>query len=329
MELSEKLYKLRKDNNWSQEEIAEKMDVSRQTVSKWETNKAFPELNKLVKLSELYNITLDELVKDTIATEKIDDDIMYQKKKNKKVNIKILIFLIIVLLICFVIFTLNIIRRISILNDISSKYKSDFQSIGESKSGRIIEHITKREINNIKETYKEYIYYVSENEEKLLKIVDYEIDEFFDNPIEETYIDLTNKDEEGLYSNVTKVNLKDGSSQKIDDYEFDSPVLRVTSSLNNYYGIVWAWDKIPFESAIETVFDFNNKFMRNESSNYGWNNSNINNSKDNIYVVFNNHELYLLFENYEDDIKERIEKIDIQMHNDFQPTIEEVVFSEI
>ena len=64
MDLNEKLFELRKKNNWSQEELAEKLDVSRQTVSKWESSKSIPELDKLVKLSEIYGISLDELIKD-------------------------------------------------------------------------------------------------------------------------------------------------------------------------------------------------------------------------------------------------------------------------
>ena len=61
MNLNEKLFELRKKNGWSQEELAEKLDVSRQTVSKWESNNAVPELEKLIKLSEIYNPTDNEV----------------------------------------------------------------------------------------------------------------------------------------------------------------------------------------------------------------------------------------------------------------------------
>ena len=66
MKLNEKIYEYRKLNRWSQEELADKLDVSRQTVSKWEVGKAVPELEKLIKLAELFKITVDELVKDNI-----------------------------------------------------------------------------------------------------------------------------------------------------------------------------------------------------------------------------------------------------------------------
>lgn len=62
MNLGENLYRLRTQRNMSQGDVAEALEVSRQSVSKWENNSAVPELDKLVKLSELYGITLDELV---------------------------------------------------------------------------------------------------------------------------------------------------------------------------------------------------------------------------------------------------------------------------
>ena len=76
MDINERLYELRKNNNWSQEELAEKLNVSRQTVSKWESNKTIPELEKLVKLSEIYNISLDELIKG-VTSEDISKETLH------------------------------------------------------------------------------------------------------------------------------------------------------------------------------------------------------------------------------------------------------------
>ena len=63
MSLGERLAALRIKQGLSQGELAEKMDVSRQSVSKWETDASIPELDKLVALSELFQISLDELIK--------------------------------------------------------------------------------------------------------------------------------------------------------------------------------------------------------------------------------------------------------------------------
>ncbi len=63
MTLGERICRYRTERGMSQIEVAERLDVSRQSVSKWETDSAVPDLDKLVKLSELFGVTLDELVK--------------------------------------------------------------------------------------------------------------------------------------------------------------------------------------------------------------------------------------------------------------------------
>lgn len=62
MNLGENIYRLRTQHNMSQGDLADALDVSRQSVSKWENNSATPELEKLLKMSELFGVTLDELV---------------------------------------------------------------------------------------------------------------------------------------------------------------------------------------------------------------------------------------------------------------------------
>lgn len=62
MKLGEKLYELRKEKNLSQEEVANILNVSRQTVSKWETGGTTPDFDKIVPLCNLYGITTDELL---------------------------------------------------------------------------------------------------------------------------------------------------------------------------------------------------------------------------------------------------------------------------
>ena len=62
MEFNNKLYELRKQKGLSQEELANKLNVSRQTVSKWELGDSTPDMEKLTGLSDLFEISLDELV---------------------------------------------------------------------------------------------------------------------------------------------------------------------------------------------------------------------------------------------------------------------------
>ena len=65
--LSEKIINLRKSRGWSQEELAEKLDVSRQSVSKWESGVSNPELDKIVAMSTLFGVSTDYLLKDGTA----------------------------------------------------------------------------------------------------------------------------------------------------------------------------------------------------------------------------------------------------------------------
>ncbi len=65
MNLGETIYRLRTEKNLSQGDLADALDVSRQSVSKWENNSATPELDKLVKLAQLFGVSLDELITGT------------------------------------------------------------------------------------------------------------------------------------------------------------------------------------------------------------------------------------------------------------------------
>ncbi|HIW74158.1 MAG TPA: helix-turn-helix transcriptional regulator [Firmicutes bacterium] len=65
--IADRLVRLRSARGWTQEELAEKLDVSRQAVSKWERAEASPDIDKLIALSRLYGVTLDELLETGIA----------------------------------------------------------------------------------------------------------------------------------------------------------------------------------------------------------------------------------------------------------------------
>ncbi len=79
MIFSEKLQILRKEKGLSQEKLAELLSVSRQAVSKWESGQTYPEIEKLIVLSDLFEITLDDLLKDK--------DTECESKDNNKIKI--------------------------------------------------------------------------------------------------------------------------------------------------------------------------------------------------------------------------------------------------
>ena len=65
MIFADKLITLRKKAGWSQEELAERLNVSRQSVSKWESAQSMPDIDKILQLSSLFSVTTDCLLKDT------------------------------------------------------------------------------------------------------------------------------------------------------------------------------------------------------------------------------------------------------------------------
>ena len=103
LELVEKLQKLRKDNNLSQEQLAEKIGVSRQAISKWERGEATPDSDNLICLAKIYNISLDELISYNMNEE---------SKKTKLMKIKdyVLVALLFIVTIIYLIlgFTLSL-----------------------------------------------------------------------------------------------------------------------------------------------------------------------------------------------------------------------------
>ena len=74
MTLQEKIIKLRKKNGWSQEELADKLYVTRQAVSKWESGNSLPDVEKIVHMSKLFGVTTDYLLNDEIGTEDIIEE---------------------------------------------------------------------------------------------------------------------------------------------------------------------------------------------------------------------------------------------------------------
>lgn len=66
MTTGQKIYELRKSARITQEQFAEKLEVSRQAVSKWESDAAYPETDKIIKIAELFGVSCDYLLKDGV-----------------------------------------------------------------------------------------------------------------------------------------------------------------------------------------------------------------------------------------------------------------------
>ena len=104
MEFYENLQKLRKSKNLSQEDLASKLGISRQAVSKWESGNAYPETEKLIQLAELFDCTVDELITGVMKEEGELNKQEYLKHKRsfaKLISIGVSIVLLGVVLLLF------------------------------------------------------------------------------------------------------------------------------------------------------------------------------------------------------------------------------------
>lgn len=126
MKFSEKIMNLRKEKGWSQEEFAQKINVTRQTVSKWELDQTVPDMNKLIEISKLFEISLDELVNNietsnsaTTYTESATE------KNNKKIAVKILI---IGIIISCIIFSIGWIKQKQAIKENEQSYNNAYNS---------------------------------------------------------------------------------------------------------------------------------------------------------------------------------------------------------
>lgn len=109
MSFSEKLIKLRKQHGFSQEELGYKLNVTRQTVSKWELGQTVPEMNKLISLSQIYGISLDELTNEdklNVDNTTKKDDIKIENENKNKTNDKDLRKILIPIIIALVVIAL-------------------------------------------------------------------------------------------------------------------------------------------------------------------------------------------------------------------------------
>lgn len=103
MNIGEKIYALRREKNLSQGDLADMLEVSRQSVSKWENNTAVPDLQKIIRLSEIFEISVDDLIKGekTQPETKTEYIVKHERMENRKIAGIILVcmaFLVTVLL---------------------------------------------------------------------------------------------------------------------------------------------------------------------------------------------------------------------------------------
>lgn len=349
MKLNEKIYEYRKQNRWSQEELADKLDVSRQTISKWEVGKAVPELEKLIKLAELFDITVDELVKENIEivykenannlskNENTEESFDKEEKHNKKVFekiiekfkfkkislnkiIKIILgIILIIILYNFISDKVYILKRKNDTEKIAKVYTEQFRTVGLTESAIIREEVSKKENNIITNHYRQYYIY-AENGKNLMKVQEFE-GKHSQKKIKEIYIDLSKKsyaDWEAYmteYDDVTEIYINDWTSKEIDDYEFISPMDRIFNILmHGEFDIISSSRSIALneKNSIQII-----NWPHKNVEIYGLYNGTRNNLNREdcfeLYIKPDSSFLSLYFDDYKNDIADSREIVSIQL----------------
>lgn len=195
MKLGEKILNYRKKLGLSQEELGEKVGVSRQTVSKWEIGQTIPELEKIILLSKEFGITIDELVQEeNKSNEKQKDAEKYNKNIDKFIKLMNYIFIIIVTGIS--IYLGIILYRCLMFIGFNNKFlevgieRYDEQGIGYFIENYRVSEYTWEITNNAIETKEELTYYNLGNKYKKLygnyidpyriEYLDYDKNEYYD-----------------------------------------------------------------------------------------------------------------------------------------------------
>lgn len=109
MEIGNKLNQLRKLSGMTQEQLAEKINVSRQTISKWESDSTSPDLESIVKISRIFHVSLDDLLREveTGVTNKTDEQITLEDLMKINLHNRKMMMLLIGGLLCVVVSVLN------------------------------------------------------------------------------------------------------------------------------------------------------------------------------------------------------------------------------
>lgn len=114
MDLGNKISQIRKEHNLTQEEFAEKYNVTRQTISNWENSKSYPDLNTLVQISDDFSVSLDVLLKEDKKMVSSISKSQKDSKKYKKIMIALGIFLGIILLAIGIYFSMYNVAKVKL-----------------------------------------------------------------------------------------------------------------------------------------------------------------------------------------------------------------------
>ena len=209
MNFSDNLIKLRKGKGWSQEDLAEKLGISRQAVSKWEVGTSKPDIDNIIKISKLFEVSIDELVNNEIVrTEAISINVKRKSKKDV-----LLVWLRRIVIVLAIIYFINVIYKFAMLFTITQaelQYKEldNYHYVVTSYSDDGM--IEKEECwykDGVSKTINVNINNQEKSQRKRVTCVDFNLNQ--------GYIELDNKDKIIINMNEYKIsnNSNDGKNQ--------------------------------------------------------------------------------------------------------------------
>lgn len=245
--LSEKLYELRKEKKLSQEELAEKLNVARQTISKWENGITIPDTNNLLEISKIFEISIDDLIcKKEDNQNELNNEIV---NKNKKFLVKKMIIISIVILILVFLFIL--IYRMIFLFKIATNLVS-----AQSRDIDYQYHCQDIELKNGMTSKWEFVDAYKKDNKMIMKYYNAPIINYTDH-VEAELVRIEYFDEENYYDidlkNKTYKTCKNGIDVKsyynLTGLKFDAVFVENFGNLSNYKDIFLC--AINFENKLE------------------------------------------------------------------------------
>ena len=230
MKFDEKLMKLRKENAWSQEELADKLNVSRQTVSKWELGQTTPDTDNLTKIASIFGISVNDLLDEN--TNPIENPIEKESKNTINNSSKPLKIFILIIILIFVLLGIGGITINKIFNKVTNQVvpksiieifeQYSFTDIFDMIFGKIEESENEFDRDSFNNSFKT-LYYGSTNGFLMNNFIDEVLKSNEENP--NKLITIKYKDFESNSANEIKTlkkQIKNGVADKYEIYyEYD------------------------------------------------------------------------------------------------------------
>lgn len=312
MSLGEKILSYRKKLGLSQEQLGEKVGVSRQTVSKWEIGQTIPELEKMILLAKEFETTIDELVKDETENELEENANQIKLDNTKKIKskvVKIILYLFVVAILFY--FSLVIYRY-----NIITKIRDCFWDIHMETSGKGY-YLEKRTFgtkfnSGVPMAKEEHYYYIDwfdedvseEDETARVKIKKYNDSLYGDNllePCKTVYVDniWISSDEHCETIEFDEINK---TYKKIDDYPYLSYFLIIKTEFESFFNIVNYPDS--WINDFKYAMDFNINIAKTDEGYYMSNEKECAPKQENhCYILISNEKIIFEKVLYEEGMK--------------------------